>query len=274
MSLGTAISRLRAEKNMSQSDLAEALGVSRQSVSKWETDSSVPELDKLVRISQCFGVTLDELVHGEGESQQKETVPEKVQEPAAGQAAVSARRIAGILLLCMGFLTVLILTVMGSLAGGLILASPFLLCGTICLLVRHRAALWCGWVVYLLADAYLRWGTGINFRLTWLTLVFTPEMNYIRLAVGWGQLLGMVLLVLLTVRSFRMTRLEPDHRKTWILQIGWGLLLLSSLLLRIWIGETRWFSMLLMAADWARLALLTVLLTAGVCLWRTKRGKN
>lgn len=58
MSLGTTISRLRAEKKLSQGDLADALGVSRQSVSKWETDTSVPELDKLVKLSQLFGITL------------------------------------------------------------------------------------------------------------------------------------------------------------------------------------------------------------------------
>ena len=45
MSLGTNISRLRAEKRLSQGDLAEVLEVSRQSVSKWETDSSVPDLE-------------------------------------------------------------------------------------------------------------------------------------------------------------------------------------------------------------------------------------
>ena len=64
MSLGTNISRLRAEHHLSQGDLAEALAVSRQSVSKWETDSSVPDLDKLVKLSQVFDVTLDELVMG------------------------------------------------------------------------------------------------------------------------------------------------------------------------------------------------------------------
>ena len=64
MSLGTNISRLRAEKRLSQGDLAEVLEVSRQSVSKWETDSSVPDLDKLIKLSQLFGVTLDELVTG------------------------------------------------------------------------------------------------------------------------------------------------------------------------------------------------------------------
>ena len=47
MNLGENIYRLRAEKNMSQGDLADALEVSRQSVSKWENNSATPELDKL-----------------------------------------------------------------------------------------------------------------------------------------------------------------------------------------------------------------------------------
>ena len=69
MSLGTTISRLRAGKGLSQEELANALGVSRQSVSKWETDSSVPELDKLVRLSDMFGVSLDQLVRQAGRKQ-------------------------------------------------------------------------------------------------------------------------------------------------------------------------------------------------------------
>ena len=48
MSLGSNIHRLRTKHNMSQGALADELGVSRQSISKWETDGAVPELDKLV----------------------------------------------------------------------------------------------------------------------------------------------------------------------------------------------------------------------------------
>ena len=44
MTLGQNICRLRTERGLSQGDLADALGVSRQSISKWETDASVPEL--------------------------------------------------------------------------------------------------------------------------------------------------------------------------------------------------------------------------------------
>ncbi len=64
MSLGENIARLRAQKNWSQEELAQALDVSRQSVSKWETDASVPDLDKLVKLGEVFGVSLDELVQG------------------------------------------------------------------------------------------------------------------------------------------------------------------------------------------------------------------
>lgn len=62
MNLGENIYRLRVEKNMSQGDLADALNVSRQSVSKWENNSATPELEKLIKMSELFGVTLDELI--------------------------------------------------------------------------------------------------------------------------------------------------------------------------------------------------------------------
>ena len=64
MTLGERITKLRNAKGISQDTLALALGVSRQSVSKWETDASVPELDKLIKISEYFEISLDELVKG------------------------------------------------------------------------------------------------------------------------------------------------------------------------------------------------------------------
>ena len=51
MSLGKRIYQYRTENSMSQGDLAERLGVSRQSISKWETDSSVPDLDRMFAAS-------------------------------------------------------------------------------------------------------------------------------------------------------------------------------------------------------------------------------
>ncbi|MFR2750707.1 MAG: helix-turn-helix domain-containing protein [Dysosmobacter welbionis] len=158
MSLGTNISRLRAEKRLSQGDLAEVLEVSRQSVSKWETDSSVPDLDKLIKLSQLFRVTLDELVTG-AEPQLKVETP-----PVMVSPSMPGRKIAGIILFCMAFLAFLIPTVLGGILVGLILAVPFLVCGIICFLVRKRPGLWCAWAAYLAVYIFCYYGTRISWR--------------------------------------------------------------------------------------------------------------
>lgn len=64
MSLGETIYKLRTEKQLSQGDLADMLEVSRQSISKWENNSAIPELDKIVKLSEIFDVSLDMLVKG------------------------------------------------------------------------------------------------------------------------------------------------------------------------------------------------------------------
>ena len=54
MNLGENIYRCRVNRNLSQGDLANELEVSRQSVSKWENNSAVPELDKLMELAQSI----------------------------------------------------------------------------------------------------------------------------------------------------------------------------------------------------------------------------
>lgn len=53
---------LRKDKKMSQQDLAEALNVSRQAVSRWEVGIAIPSMDNLLALSKLFGVPLNELV--------------------------------------------------------------------------------------------------------------------------------------------------------------------------------------------------------------------
>lgn len=62
MKLHEKIYRCRKKLGMSQVDLADALGVSRQSVSKWETGESNPEISKLPQLAELFGVTADWLL--------------------------------------------------------------------------------------------------------------------------------------------------------------------------------------------------------------------
>lgn len=65
MSFRDNLQHLRATRNMTQEQLAMLLGVSRQSVSKWEAERAYPEMDKLLRLCTLFECTLDELVCGD-----------------------------------------------------------------------------------------------------------------------------------------------------------------------------------------------------------------
>lgn len=78
MNLGENIYQYRTAQNQSQTELADLLGVSRQSISKWENNAAVPDLDRLVNMSRIFNITLDELVFGP-----KPPEPPKAEPPAA-----------------------------------------------------------------------------------------------------------------------------------------------------------------------------------------------
>lgn len=75
MSFRTNLQALRSQRNMTQEQLAMLVGVSRQAVSKWESDKAYPEMDKLLAICDLFGCTLDDLVLGD------------VRRPGSGQGA-------------------------------------------------------------------------------------------------------------------------------------------------------------------------------------------
>lgn len=62
MILSEKITLLRKQRNWSQEDLAEQLGISRQSVSKWESGASIPDLDKILKLSSIFEVSTDYLL--------------------------------------------------------------------------------------------------------------------------------------------------------------------------------------------------------------------
>lgn len=67
MTIGQKIIQLRSNMGISQEKLAELLGVSRQSVSKWEMDQSIPQVDKILQISDIFSLSCDELLRDQVE---------------------------------------------------------------------------------------------------------------------------------------------------------------------------------------------------------------
>lgn len=216
MTLGEHIAALRNAKNLSQGDLAEKLDVSRQSVSKWETNGSVPELDKLVKLTEVFGISLDELVKGE-----RPPAPQPVSKKERG----SVQKLVGVILLCFGLLATLILLFLGGGLFSMFFTSPFLICGTLCLTVKKHLGLFCAWAVYACVDVYLRFATGITWSVILHTFRWTWEMNYARLAIGWFQFAGLLLLAVCTLRAFRRATVPLDRKHLTIFGCGWLLLL-------------------------------------------------
>lgn len=69
MTLGEKLQQLRKAAGLSQEQLAEQLDVSRQSVSKWELNDAVPDVNKLIMLSELFAVSVDELIKNNQPSQ-------------------------------------------------------------------------------------------------------------------------------------------------------------------------------------------------------------
>ena len=64
MKFSEKLLNLRKGKGMSQEKLAKSLNVTRQTISKWELDQTVPDMNKLVKIARLFEISLDELTRG------------------------------------------------------------------------------------------------------------------------------------------------------------------------------------------------------------------
>lgn len=247
MTLGNRIAALRADLGLSQGDLAEKMGVSRQSVSKWETDASVPDIDNLIFLSDLFGVTLDALVKGEGSfvtladrasGNNEDAAPggDATQASSAtctpsddkGSGSATApepkppismtQKILGFIFLGVGLFTV----VLGlSLGFGLIIFAPLLIVyGIVCLTVRKHAGLICCWATVLPCVCLMPYFTSCSINalfsaLYWMELE-AYSVQLIVSAVFW---------VLILTLSFFTAKATPARNHPFI-ATGWVALFL------------------------------------------------
>lgn len=283
MTLGERIYKLRTEKEMSQGDLADALEVSRQSISKWETNGSVPELDKLVKLSEIFGVSLDELILDKKQS-------EPVAEPEPKVIYVervenrSPRKTAGVVLLCFAALVWLMCALLGGVLEGLVLAAPFAFCGLICMFVRKNVGLWCLWVVYLFIELYLRFATGINWMFVFLPQVYGGG-HTIHLIVAWALWLSFIALTLFTILRFRKSVLTSVKHNAVPAALCWAVYLLLTWFGVLWpvrdditdVDQIRVFSFVSAVTGWIRnivfVAAVVFTVRLATLLWQKRKSK-
>ena len=150
MTLAEKIAALRGERRLSQGDLAERLDVSRQSVSKWETGQAVPELDKIIKLADLFGVSVDELVR-DGEAPRPEAP-----EPEAAERVVYIERppkgltpvqILGVVCAALGTGLALIALLVDD-PELIILGLALLILSLPLLLAKKHPLLICGWLIW------------------------------------------------------------------------------------------------------------------------------
>ncbi len=77
MDIGEKLFELRKGKGLSQEEVAEKLNVTRQTVSKWETNQSTPDFDKIMPICELYGITTEELLTGKKPEEKTEVETEK-----------------------------------------------------------------------------------------------------------------------------------------------------------------------------------------------------
>ena len=107
MILADKIARLRKQNGWSQEELAARMNVSRQAVSKWESAQSAPDLERILQMSELFGVTTDYLLKDSIEEEAASDIPSPVRRVTLSEAndyldqrAVAARRIALATFMC------------------------------------------------------------------------------------------------------------------------------------------------------------------------------
>ena len=176
MRLAERIMTLRMARGLSQEELARQLGVSRQSVSKWETGASTPELEKLTALADFFQITLDELVRGAAVPA-PEAPAESAPAPAAG---IQGRQIAGAVLLILGGICAILALVLHPLL--FFPAGVLVLYGTFCLTVARHTGLVLAWITFLplavggprLTSMFFGYGTAnVLTALIWLGFLVT-----------------------------------------------------------------------------------------------------
>ena len=191
MTLAEKITALRGERKLSQGDVAEKLDVSRQSVSKWETNQAVPELDKIIKLADLFGVSVDELVR-----EDEALAPDAPSADGAASLEPEAkivyveRRLArtqavGVVLLMLGLLGVILGVAVSGNSGTYtaMAGAGMVVLGLPLLLARKHPFVVTGWVVLAVSClifnprfSVVPWDLWNGARLLYHYLTI-PEMN-------------------------------------------------------------------------------------------------
>lgn len=243
MNLGEKIYELRMEKNMSQGDLADKLDVSRQSVSKWENNTAVPDLDKLIKICDVFEISLDELT---GREKREEKTPNSISDiiTRLSKNQKLGWGLIGIAILCL------------VIPFGIFFTLPLVLSGIMFIKEIKNVKVYTIWLIYLFFQL------GINFFLQYY-------MSHIISAVL------LVVMAFITYKSFSCENICISKLKSKLILVGsiiYDILYVIGIWWCFYSGLTEWeFRIMesggtIIIGEFSQLlyAVINLLLTAGI----------
>ncbi len=260
MSIGKNIYVLRTAKNLSQGDLADMLDVSRQSVSKWETDAAVPDLDKLMKLCDVFEVSLDEIT-GREKTKAESNTSVKVEKRTS-----TVQKIIGYILFAFSLLLGLIVLLFGKNEGDYIILMPIalaiLVCGLLCLFAGEKAFYWCLWTIFA------------------PIVVLSPQLVGFPVLSTLTVILGFVIIIMLFIANvvFRRSFVKTTPRKTIFLIFAWlvpvALYVLHICLVTTTIPYIAYNALLSMALNFVCYVLIAGLETYTVCYVRSIKANK
>ena len=207
MTIGNKIYELRSGARLSQEELAEKLGVSRQSVSKWETDAAQPEFDKLIKICDLFGISLDEFA---GRAKITPKAPPVHPNPA--------NRVIGYILMAAAIAAGILVAIFPYELDFFILAIPSVLaCSLICIFKKEKTLYWCLWTLPTLFSSF-------NF--------YIISLQYAVVAQAVSLLMIGVLMAA-GDRLYRDIRVKTDKNRSIAIIIGWAVYIAVALRLKV-----------------------------------------
>ena len=254
MSLGQNIYELRTAKNLSQGNLADLLDVSRQSVSKWETDAAIPDLDKLMRMCDVFRVTLDELT---GRTPQEKEVEKSVGIVEKSSALTSAK-IVGYILLAATIVVSILLFALAKDIEDFYIPFPLILstfaCSLICLCVKSNVGYWCTWAA--LAPVCI-----LSFSIVSLPILTTT---------GIMQIIVYVAMTIIANKKFTDYTVKPSKLKLILLIAGF-IMGMAAYIVGLIFAPIDWIGMCIV--NYTTYSVLAILLIYSVCYVRTLKSK-
>lgn len=208
-SIGERIYELRKQNNLSQGDLAEKLEISRQTVSKWENNSSSPELEKIIALSEIFAVTTDFILKGTSVVTTEETTvtqEEKTEEQEVIKKT-SGKKIAGVILIIIGAVLFAVFCFTAQVLA--MLAAWIIGSGALLILCKKRPGLCISWFSFIMGERFCRYFTTINMNLIFRDYAYN---DYYLMQLIFSYVLWLILCVLVIYTLITLSKVRKDNK--------------------------------------------------------------